>query len=55
MVLPLESPLDSVRHPGAAPTHDEFFAWPKARQAELVFEELFVKRTPLSVKRAGGW
>ena len=53
MVLPLESPLDSVRHPGAAPTHDEFFAWPKARQAELVFEELFVKRTPLSEARRG--
>ena len=49
----LESPLDSVRHPGAAPTHDEFFAWPKARQAELVFEELFVKRTPLSEARRG--
>ena len=53
MVLPLESPLDSVRHPGAAPTHDEFFAWPKARQAELVFEELFIKRTPLSEARRG--
>ena len=46
MVMPLESPLDSVSHPGAAPTPDEFFAWPKARQAELVFEELFIKRTP---------
>ena len=53
MVLPLESPLDSVRHPGVAPTHDEFFAWPTARQAELVFEELFVKRTPLSEARRG--
>ena len=48
MVMPIESPLDSVSHPGAAPTHDEFFAWPKARQAELVFDELFIKRTPLS-------
>ena len=53
MVMPLESPLDSVSHPGAAPTHDEFFAWPKARQAELVFEELFIKRTPLSEARRG--
>jgi len=48
MVLPLDSPLDSVSRPGDAPTPDEFFAWPKAQQAELVFEELFVKRTPLS-------
>ena len=54
MVLPLDdSPLDSVSHPGAAPTHDEFFSWPKARQAELVFDELFLKRTPLSEARRG--
>ena len=27
---------------------DAFFAWPKPRQADLVFDELFVKRTPIS-------
>lgn len=48
MVLPLEGDEDSVSLPGAAPSKDEFFAWPKARQAALVFDELFVKRTPLS-------
>jgi len=48
MVLPLDSPLDCVSRPGDAPSPDDFFAWPKCRQAELVFEELFVKRTPLS-------
>ena len=51
MVLPLDAvdgDADSVRLPGAPPGTEEFFAWPKERQAELIFEELFVKRTPLS-------
>ena len=51
MVLPLDAvdgDADSVRLPGAPPGTEEFFAWPKGRQAELIFEELFVKRTPLS-------
>ena len=48
MVMPLDSPLDSVSGPNAAPTADEFFAWSKPRQAELVFDELFIKRTPIS-------
>jgi hypothetical protein len=48
MVMPLDSPLDSVSGPDAAPTTDEFFAWPKARQAEFVFDQLFIKRTPIS-------
>jgi hypothetical protein len=49
MVLPLESEGDSVSATGSSPpSPDVFFSWPKSRQAELVFEELFVKRTPLS-------
>ena len=50
MVLPLESEEDSVseQFETAAPTPDEFFAWSKSRQANLVFDELFIKRTPLS-------
>ena len=48
MVLPLDSGEDAVMLPGSAPTTDEFFAWPKPKQAALVFDELFVKRTPLS-------
>lgn len=49
MVLPAESDEDGVSHGAdAPPSPDEFFAWPVARQAELVFEELFVRRTPLS-------
>ncbi len=36
------------RYPFDAPTPDVFFSWPKARQADLVFSELFVRRTPLS-------
>ena len=50
MVLPLESEEDSVsaQFETAAPTPDEFFAWSKQRQANLVFDELFIKRTPLS-------
>jgi len=51
MLLPVESELDSVEADARAPrppSHDEFFTWPKTRQADLVFEELFVKRTPLS-------
>ena len=47
-VLPLDSEEDSVVRPGDAPTPDVFFSWPKARQADLVFSELFVRRTPLS-------
>jgi hypothetical protein len=49
MVMPLDSEADSTSTvPDAPPSKDEFFAWPLARQAELVFEELFVKRTPMS-------
>jgi hypothetical protein len=48
MVLPLDSEEDSVSQPGDAPTPDLFFGWPKPRQADLVFKELFVRRTPLS-------
>lgn len=49
MVLPVDSEVDSTATgPDAPPSKDEFFAWPPARQAELVFEELFVKRTPIS-------
>ena len=52
MVLPTAEPeTDSVTLGGAAPpdpTPEVFFGWSKAVQAELVFEELFVKRTPLS-------
>ena len=52
MVLPLESEADSVSATGSSPpSPDVFFSWPKSRQAELVFEELFVKRTPLSEAR----
>ena len=50
MIMPLPSEGDSMVDDAstAPPSHDEFFAWPKSRQADLVFEELFVKRTPLS-------
>jgi hypothetical protein len=53
MVLPAcESEEDSATVAGATPqpppSPDEFFSWPKPRQADLVFEELFVKRTPIS-------
>jgi len=48
MVLPLDSDDDAVSDALTPPTADEFFAWPKPRQAALVFEELFVRRTPLS-------
>ena len=47
-VLPLESPLDGTSDEWTPPTPDEFFAWSKPRQAELVFHTLFVERTPLS-------
>jgi len=41
MVMPLDSEADSTSTvPDAPPSKDEFFAWPLARQAELVFEEL---------------
>ena len=39
MVIPWDGPISSP---------DDFFSWPKAVQAELVFEELFVNRSPLS-------
>ncbi|EOD14818.1 hypothetical protein EMIHUDRAFT_96482 [Emiliania huxleyi CCMP1516] len=48
MVMPCVSEEDSVSVGDAAPSPDDFYGWPKPRQAELVFEELFVKRTPLS-------
>lgn len=50
MILPIESVLDTVHvePSGRPPSADEFFSWPKPKQADLVFEELFVKRTPLS-------
>lgn len=49
MVLPTESEADSsAPGPGGPPSKEEFFSWPQPRQAELVFDELFVKRTPLS-------
>lgn len=52
MILPLESEEDSVcdnfANDSTPPSTDDFFAWPKPRQADLVFSELFVKRTPLS-------
>ena len=48
MVLPIASEEDSVAVGEVPPSPDEFHAWSKARQAELVFEELFVARTPLS-------
>ena len=48
MVMPLDTEEDAVVLPGDAPTTDEFFAWSKPKQAGFVFDELFVKRTPLS-------
>jgi len=49
MVMPLSlTEEDSVRSPGENPSPEEFFAWKKEAQAELIFEELFVKRSPLS-------
>ncbi|EOD20252.1 hypothetical protein EMIHUDRAFT_117700 [Emiliania huxleyi CCMP1516] len=48
MVMPCVSEEDSVSVGDTAPSPDDFYGWPKPRQAELVFEELFVKRTPLS-------
>eukprot|EP00966_Prymnesium_polylepis_P029436 683917-Prymnesium_polylepis.1 len=52
MVLPIDLEEDTVSTQfdaaAQAPTTDEFFSWPKAKQADLVFEELFIKRTPLS-------
>lgn len=49
MVLPCSDPeADGTSVPGQPPTTDEFFAWSKSRQADLIFLELFVKRTPLS-------
>jgi hypothetical protein len=50
MILPIESELDTVHvePSGRPPSPDEFFSWPKSRQADLVFDELFVKRTPIS-------
>jgi hypothetical protein len=50
MTLPIESELDTVyvEPSGRYPSADEFFSWPKPKQADLVFEELFVKRTPIS-------
>ncbi len=32
---------------------DEFYSWPKARQAEEIWRELFVLRTPVSEAQAG--
>lgn len=53
MVLPaVDSEEDSTSLPGKrdppTPSPNEFFSWTKAQQADLVFDELFVKRTPLS-------
>ena len=49
MVLPCEQLADTVTTtPDAPPSPDIFHAWPIESQADLVFEELFVKRTPLS-------
>ena len=50
MVLPVDSGLHSMESEPRSrpPSPDEFFALPKELQADLVFEELFVKRTPLS-------
>ena len=54
MLLPLPTDDDSVSVGGeAAPSPDTFFAWPKERQAELVFDQLFVRRTPLSEAARG--
>ena len=49
MILPCEALGDGVSTTSdAPPSPDVFYAWPLAQQADLVFEELFVKRTPLS-------
>ena len=48
MVLPVPSEADSVSVGEVLPTPDEFFGWSKKRQAELIFQVLFVDRTPLS-------
>ena len=48
MVLPCASEVDSASIGEVAPSPDDFHAWTKAQQAELIFEELFVRRTPIS-------
>ena len=50
MVLPVEAAGDSVTVDAAAtsPSPGVFHSMPLEYQADLVFEELFVKRTPLS-------
>jgi hypothetical protein len=48
MVLPVEPIEDVVLTADDPPSPDIFYAWSKERQADLIFEELFVKRTPLS-------
>ena len=50
MVMPIEPVADVVTTNADAspPSPDVFYSWPLAKQADFVFEELFVKRTPLS-------